>query len=103
MKRLEPEVTAQLKNVSTLDVSGNGIESLEGVELLKRLKRLIARNNQVRSLEPLKENVCMVEIDLENNPVDSYAQFVQVLANKKDILYFNLKLSPLMLTIQNYD
>ena len=55
------------------------------------------------NLEPLIDITTLVEIDLENNPVDSYHNLAYILVNKKDLLVLNIKLSPLMLTIQNYD
>ena len=45
LKRLNPVVTAHLKNITTLDVSNNGLESLEGIEPMRRLKRLLAKHN----------------------------------------------------------
>jgi hypothetical protein len=41
----------------------------------------------------------LVEIDLENNPVDNYVKLLEMLKNKPDILVVNLKLSPVFLTI----
>jgi len=45
----------------------------------------------------------LIEIDLENNPVDNYTKVLMMLANKKDILVVNLKLSPVFLTISSYE
>ena len=45
LKKLNVEVMRTLCNLSTLEISNNGIESLEGLEHVSRLKRLIARNN----------------------------------------------------------
>lgn len=47
LKRLKPEVTASLAKLTTLDVSSNGLENLDGVENLRCLSRLQARNNQI--------------------------------------------------------
>lgn len=44
-----------------------------------------------------------MEVDLENNPVDSYAQVASMLQNKKDILVVNLRLAPIFLTISTYE
>ena len=46
LKKLNVEVMRSLSNLSTLEISNNGIESLNGLEHVQRLKRLIARNNQ---------------------------------------------------------
>ena len=45
LKKLNVDVMRTLCNLSTLEISNNGIESLEGLEHVSRLKRLIARNN----------------------------------------------------------
>jgi hypothetical protein len=54
-------------------------------------------------LEPLKALQSLVEIDLENNPVDNYVKLLEMLKNKSDILVVNLKLSPVFLTVQSYE
>ena len=92
-------MTVNLKNLTTLDVSYNGLEALDGVEPMSRLKRLLSKNNQVQELEPLKALQSLVEIDLENNPVDNYVKLLEMLRNKSDILVVNLKLSPVFLTV----
>lgn len=45
LKKLDSVVMRSLSNLTTLEISNNGIESLEGIENATRLKRLIARNN----------------------------------------------------------
>ena len=47
LKKLDTNVMHSLSNLTTLEISNNGIESLEGLENVTRLKRLIARNNQI--------------------------------------------------------
>ena len=60
-----------LSNLATPEISNNGLESLEGIQQIHRIKRLIARNNQIQNLEPLINLNMLIEVDLENNPVDS--------------------------------
>ncbi len=72
LKKLNPEITIMLKNLTTLDISSNGLESLDGIQNIKRLKRLLSKNNQIIDLDPLKELYSLIEIDLENNPIDSF-------------------------------
>lgn len=103
LKCIPLEVAEGLKNVTTLDLTSNGIETLEGIHFMRRLKRLIAKNNQIQDLTALNSNEFMVEVDLENNPVDNHAQVFTMLKNKKDILVVNLKLSPVFLTISSYE
>jgi Leucine-rich repeat (LRR) protein len=47
LKRLNKDVTQRLTKLTTLDVNGNGLENLDGVENLRCLSRLQARNNQI--------------------------------------------------------
>jgi hypothetical protein len=49
---------------------------------MSRLKRLLSKNNQVQELEPLNGLKALVEIDLENNPVDNYVKLVTMISNK---------------------
>jgi Leucine-rich repeat (LRR) protein len=79
-----------LKNVTTLDIQNNKLESLENFEHLQRLKRLLAKNNFVRELAPLNQIMNIFEIDLESNAVDSYIDFIQLIKGKNDLILFNL-------------
>lgn len=54
----------QLCNLVTLEIANNDLENLDGVNNLPRLKRLIANNNKIQMLEPLKNLKALVEIDL---------------------------------------
>jgi len=45
LKKLDSSVMSSLTFLTTLEISNNGIESLEGLENVPRLKRLIAPNN----------------------------------------------------------
>ena len=47
LKKLDVAVMRSLSNLTTLEISNNGIESLEGLDNSKSLRRLIARNNQI--------------------------------------------------------
>lgn len=40
---------------------------------------------------------------MENNPIESFEQILKIMINKKDILVYNIKQTPLIVTIQNYD
>ena len=99
MKKLNSDVMRTLSNLTTLEISSNGLESLEGIQSIHRLKRLIARNNQLQNLEPLISLNMLIEVDLENNPVDSSQQVLQSIQGKKDILILNLKLAPLIVKV----
>ena len=77
LKKLDTSVMRSLSNLTTLEISNNGIESLEGLENVTRLKRLIARNNQIQSLQPITNLKLLIEMDLENNPIDSSNQVLR--------------------------
>ena len=39
----------------------------------------------------------LVEIDLQNNPIESSSQLIQTVVNKKEILLVNLRKTPIAL------
>ena len=43
----------------------------------------------------------LIEIDLENNPVDCMEQVLATIVSKKDLLVFNLKLAPCVVKTTN--
>ena len=45
----------------------------------------------------------MIELDLENNPIDSALTVLKAVSAKKDILLLNLRLAPLMVKVQSYE
>ena len=53
LKKLDVTVMRSLCNLTTLEISNNGIESLDGLENVHRMRRLIARNNQIQALDPI--------------------------------------------------
>jgi len=59
-----------------IDLSNNKLESLSGLEHLSRLKRLICKNNQISDLLPIKNLSMLIEIDLQGNPVNCFAQVI---------------------------
>ena len=103
LKKLNPEVMRTLSNLTTLELSKNGLESLDGIQTSRRLKRLISKNNYVQYLEPLSGLEMLIEVDLENNLVDSSNSVLKFIKGKKDILVLNLKLAPLIVKVQNYE
>ena len=51
----------------------------------------------------MKDITTIIEIDLENNPIEDIKELFSGIAFKKDILVLNLKMTPLFLMIQNYE
>jgi Leucine-rich repeat (LRR) protein len=45
LKNLNPDATKFLKNMRNLDLSGNLIDTLEGIQNMENLKILIVKNN----------------------------------------------------------
>lgn len=72
LKQLAGDSMARLGNLVTIDLSYNELQSLQGVQSLTRLKRLVACNNQLRSLRPLCGLKTLVEIDVESNPIEEW-------------------------------
>lgn len=90
IKKLPIETCKKLKNVTTLDIQSNKLETLQNFEHLQRLKRLLAKNNFIRDLMPLQGIKHIFEIDLESNGVDSHIDFVKLIKGKSDLIVFNL-------------
>lgn len=70
---------------------------------MKRLKRLLCQNNQVIDLMPLAEIHTIIEINMDNNPIDSFKTVLNCLKDKNDILVVNLKMAPIVLMINTYE
>lgn len=102
LRRLSVEVMAPLCNIVTLDISENGLQTLDGIGSLQKLRRLIANRNQIQILEPLRDMKSLVELDLEGNPISVWKEVLLTVLNKKDILMLNLRSSPLMAGSKTY-
>lgn len=103
LKFLNPEAVKSLKNLRCLDISGNMIESLQGIENMENIKRLLAKNNQITDVSPMNPLKNIIEIDLENNPAENYVKLLTMVSNKKDILVLNLRFTPLASSLTSYD
>ena len=47
IEKLNPEILAKLSSLKILDISNNSIVTLEGLQSLSRLKRLLAFSNNI--------------------------------------------------------
>ena len=54
-------------------------------------------------MAPINGLKLVIELDLENNPIDSALTVLKAVAVKKDILLLNLRLAPLMVKVQSYE
>jgi hypothetical protein len=45
----------------------------------------------------------LIEIDLQNNPIDNSRQIINAILNKKEILIFNLRKTPIALKTRTTD
>jgi hypothetical protein len=70
---------------------------------MHRIKRLLLKNNYVRSLEPLQSIQNIFEIDLEGNAVDSHKDFLSFIKGKNDIIIINLHQNPLMVEVNTIE
>ena len=53
IKKLSENTCKKLKNITTLDIQSNKLETLDNFEYFQRLKRLLAKDNYIRDLVPL--------------------------------------------------
>lgn len=103
IKKMPAETCKKLKNITTFDISYNKLETLENFHLMHRMKRLLAKNNFVREIAPIKEIIGIFEVDLEANAVDSCIDFLEFVKGKNDILVVNLYLNPLMVDVTSIE
>ena len=103
IKKMPEQVCKGLKNITTLDLSNNKLETLENLCFMQRIKRLLVKNNFVREMAPLKDNNTLFEIDLEGNAIDSHKDFLHFVKNKNDLIVINLHLNPLMVEVQTIE
>ena len=61
------------------------------------------KNNYIKDIAPLSEITTLVELDLENNPIDHLKDLGEGLKNKNDMLVLNLKLIPAMVMVSSYE
>ena len=97
------EVCRKLKNVSTIDISQNKLESLENFHNMRRLKRLLAKNNFVRELSHIEGIQNIFELDLEGNAIDSHKDFLKFIKDKNDLIVVNLAQNPLLVDVMNIE
>ena len=103
IKRLPEDVCKRLKNITTIDIGSNKLETLENFQYMHKLKRLLAKNNFVRDLSPLKSTQTIFELDLEANAIDSHTDFVIFIKEKNDLIVFNLNQNPLMVEVSTIE
>lgn len=97
------EVCKGLRNITTIDVSNNKMESFTNFNYMHRIKRIIAKHNFVRQLEPIQTLQNIYEVDLEGNAIDSYKDFLQFIKGKNDLIIFNLNLNPIMVEVDTIE
>ena len=90
IKQIPEQVSKKQKNLLTLDISFNKLESLENFDQMSRLKRILAKNNFVKQIAPIKSLRNIVEVDLENNSVESHDDFLIFVKEKSDLIVLNL-------------
>jgi hypothetical protein len=70
---------------------------------MRRMKRLLAKNNFVRELEPIGDVANLFELDLEGNAIDSHKDFLKFIKNKNDLIVVNLAMNPLMVEVHTIE
>lgn len=97
LERLDPAICSEMHNLKVLDISSNNLTDLDGLQHLHRLKRFLAQSNSLTKLTALHALQMLVEIDLSHNEIDSKGEVIKSIVNKKEILIFNLRQTPLSL------
>ena len=103
LARLDPTICSEMHNLKVLDISSNSLTDLDGIQHLHKLKRLLAQSNNLSRLTALHELQMLVEIDLSHNEIDSKSEVIKAIINKKEILIFNLRQTPLSLKTRTAD
>lgn len=103
IKSMPEDVSKNLRNVTTIDVSSNKLESLENFRYMHRIKRLVAKNNFIRQIAPIKSIENIYELDLEGNAVDSHIDFLEFIKGKNDLIVINLHLNPIMVEVDSIE
>jgi Leucine-rich repeat (LRR) protein len=103
IKYLSEDVCKSIRSLTTLDVSNNKLESLDNFEHFDRVRRLVAKNNHIRILSPIKQIDCLYELDLEGNAVDSHIDFLEFIKNKNDLIVVNLQMNPIMVEVDSIE
>ena len=97
------DICKNLRNVTTIDVSSNKLESLENFQYMHRIKRLVAKNNFIRQIAQIKSIENIYELDLEGNAVDSHIDFLEFIKGKNDLIIINLHLNPIMVEVDSIE
>ncbi len=63
--------------VQTLDLSGKGITSLEGIQFLPNLTSLNISGNEIKSIKPLLRLPNLKSLDISNNPIGDFELLTQ--------------------------
>ena len=103
IKLLPEDVSKKLKNITTIDISNNKLQNLDNFKNMTRMKRLLAKNNFIRQLEPICDVSNLFELDLEGNAIDSHIDFLKFIKNKNDLIVVNLSMNPLMVEVQSIE
>ncbi len=80
----------QLLPIVTLDASGRGITSLEGIENMPNLMQLKLRDNEISDIAPLAQLKYLRELNLRNNAVTDLTP----LAKLSELTYLNIHSNP---------
>lgn len=61
------------QNLERIELSGCGVQTLNGVEKLTHLKYLSVRNNDISDIEPIQNLTNLKEFDCAYNPINNYS------------------------------
>ena len=70
---------------------------------MHRIKRLVAKNNFVRQIAPIRSIESIYELDLEGNAADSHIDFLEFIKGKNDLIIVNLHMNPIMVEVDSIE
>lgn len=94
----------QLPNLDTLNISSNGLDSLQQLQACPALSTLIAEHNHLSilaALAPLQHCTNLHTLDLQHNDIE-YPALVEELAQLPELRCLYLKGNPMVSKMKNY-
>lgn len=93
--KLSGEIYArELEPITTLDVTDEGISTLEGIQACTNLRRLYLRDNAISDLTPLSGLAQLTHLDHRSNRIEEIAPLLEL----QDLVWLQLGGNPLVVT-----